>query len=161
MKEIQFDIHFPILKLLNLDNAIQQLIQASKDACKLSYAPYSNFQVGCSILLENKEIIVGANIENAAYSTCICAERNALSTALTQYPDSKIISLAISHLNQNKNVDNWVAPCGECRQMMVEVAVKQQVDFPVYLYGNDENILMIKNVRDLLPLSFLAKDLHN
>lgn len=73
----------------------KQLVADARKAVENAYAPYSNFRVACSILLDNGKTIIGNNVENASYPVGICAERAALSAVVSQYPEQKIIALAV------------------------------------------------------------------
>ncbi len=103
-----------------LSPTIQQLIKAADLASTKAYAPYSGFAVGCAVLLENEKVITGANVENAAYPAGICAERVALAHAMTNYPNIKILILAISYSSPNTKQTEPIYPCGMCRQFIFE-----------------------------------------
>jgi cytidine deaminase len=91
-----------------------RLIDSAISAQKKALCPYSNYQVGASLLADNNEIIIGFNIESKAYPTTLCAERVAIFSALTQgYRSFKAISVVTS---------DGVAPCGSCRQIIAEYA---------------------------------------
>ena len=95
MKQINLDTSFLSLEPEELKQEERLLLDRALDACDMAYAPYSGFQVGVALLLDNGEIIQGANQENAAYPMCICAEPVALSRAKVQYPEAKIIWILI------------------------------------------------------------------
>lgn len=84
---------------------------------KKSYSPYSNFRVAAIILLKNGEKYYGANIENAAYGECICAER----TALVQFKMDKIDPKEVEYIAIIGDTDKICTPCGSCRQVMAEL----------------------------------------
>lgn len=154
MKPLHLEAEYYSTSLTELTESIQSLLDAAIAACSKAYAPYSDFQVGCSILLDSGHVVIGSNVENAAYSTCICAERNALTSVATLYPQSKILSMAIAHTNKSKDMNRWISPCGECRQMMSEFVHRQGQSFDIYLYGSPEEIIWVPKVKDLLPLVF-------
>ena len=81
--------------LSELDVTDQQLISKAKEASTLSYAPYSKFHVGAALLLDNGEIVLGANQENASYSLSICAERSGLFNAAINQPGQIIKKIRI------------------------------------------------------------------
>ena len=90
----------------------QQLITAAIDVHRQAYPPYSKFLVGAALLTENGQIISGCNVENAAYGMTICAERNAVFTAVAQgHRQFQAIALATV---------GGVTPCGACRQVLAE-----------------------------------------
>ena len=130
------------------------LMKKAINAKESSYAPYSNFSVGAALLLENDEIILGSNQENAAYPSGMCAERVAIWRAGTQFPGVKIISLAISASSSTRKVDKPVGPCGACRQALLEYEVKQNQPFEIIFMGEVGKIVKIESLSALLPFSF-------
>lgn len=134
------------------------LMQAAEFARKNAYAPYSNFFVGAALLLENGTIITGNNQENAAYPSGLCAERVAFFAASAQFPDVKIKKVAIVAGRDEQN-DNAVAPCGACRQAMLEYEEKQKESIEILFSGTTGKVLKVNALTDLLPLSFSQKDL--
>jgi cytidine deaminase len=139
----------------------QELIKISRQMTTQAYAPYSGFYVGAAVLLENGEIVLGSNQENAAYPSGLCAERVAVFAASAKYPNIRIKAIAISGNSKSHNIDHPVTPCGACRQALLEYEVKQEVPFKVYLSGHSGKIYVIDKVQDLLPLSFTSKELKN
>ncbi len=137
-------------------NLVQHAIQAAKNA----YAPYSGFRVGAAVLLDNGKIITGNNQENAAYPSGLCAERVALFAANAQYPDVPVKALAVVAFNHDQMTDYAVAPCGACRQVMIETEMRFSQPIRVILVGKS-NILVFKNVKELLPFSFTSKELKS
>ncbi|PSR14810.1 MAG: cytidine deaminase [Bacteroidetes bacterium] len=130
------------------------LLAAAKTALDKAYAPYSKFQVGAALLLTNGAIVSGANFENAAYPMCLCAERMALATAVSSYPGERITHIAITVRNPAKPVNQPAAPCGACRQVMVEVEQRQGGDMEVLLQGEQGAIMVLKSAKVLLPFYF-------
>lgn len=130
----------------------KNLVDLAKEATKSSYAPYSNFNVGAAILLENGVAIKGANQENAAFAG-ICAERSAIYNAGANYPGVGIKSIAVTAFTRGAFVKEPCAPCGVCRQALIEF--EKNADFPmeVLMVGND-TIYRLNSVSDLLPLTF-------
>ncbi|MBW6480086.1 MAG: cytidine deaminase [Bacteroidales bacterium] len=139
----------------------QELIKISRQMTTRAYAPYSGFYVGAAVLLENGEIVLGSNQENAAYPSGLCAERVAVFAASAKYPDIKIKAIAISGNSKSRDIDHPVTPCGACRQVLLEYEIKQEVPVKVYLSGHSGKIYIIENVQDLLPLSFTSKELES
>jgi cytidine deaminase len=136
-----------------LDAMDRELAEAAIEATKGSYAPYSGFNVGAAVRLEDGEIIKGANQENAAYPSGICAERTALFYAGANRPDKAVTSIAIV-ASQNGNLCNSpVTPCGSCRQVMAQTQLRSGVPMSIILVGASR-IWRFKKVDDLLPLIF-------
>lgn len=138
----------------DLPDAIQELMQHAKKAIDRSYAPYSNFHVGAAILLENGKIVTGNNQENAAYPSGMCAERVAIWSASSQYPNVGIIRIALTVKSSHKQVDKPVAPCGACRQTLLEYEIKQKKPIAIYFMGEVGKVVQAHSLNDLLPFSF-------
>lgn len=130
------------------------LFENAREALKLSYSPYSNFRVGAAARLDNQEIVLGANQENASYPLCLCAERVLLATISSKYPNQKIESIAITASNEQNPVKAPVSPCGACRQVLVEKEDIQNEKFSLLLCGESGTVVKINSAKDLLPLSF-------
>jgi cytidine deaminase len=125
-----------------LDSA--KLIAAAREVRENSHAPYSKFQVGAALLGESGRVHVGANVENAAYSECQCAEASAIG-ALIAAGDRKILAAAIVGSGSTP-----CAPCGGCRQRLAEFAAPAT---PVYC-ASVEGKTVETTVGELLPLPF-------
>lgn len=138
-----------------LDSVRQKLIKKAIAAGKKAYAPYSNFRVGASVLLENDEIISGNNQENASYPVGICAERTLLSYVHANYPDLKKKILAVTVLD----TDLEASPCGLCRQTILEYETLQKRAIEILLHSRSGTILQISSGKFLLPLHFDSKSL--
>ena len=146
-----------IFQFSNLNSFHQKLVNASIEATKLSYSPYSKFKVGTAIGLNNQEIVLGANQENASYPLCLCAERVALSHAVMRYPNEEIKSIAISTSAILSEEEVPAAPCGACRQVLLEYQMRQNHVFEILLVGQDKQTWIYKNIQELLPHSFDGK----
>jgi len=129
------------------------LIERAKSASANAYAPYSHFLVGAALLLENGEIITGNNQENAAYPSGLCAERTAMFYANANYPDVAVTTLAVAAQHAGGFLKDPIAPCGSCRQVLLETEQRYGKKLRVLLYGASE-IAILETVKDLLPLSF-------
>lgn len=130
------------------------LILEARKALNKVHAPYSKFQVGAALLLANGKIISGGNFENAAYTMCLCAERTALASAASMYPDEVVKKLAVTVKNPKKPVNEPASPCGACRQVMLEVEQKQGEKMEVIMQGEDGLIYKLDSARILLPFGF-------
>ena len=129
------------------------LVEKAIEATKHSYAPYSNFNVGAALLLDNGEIITGSNQENAAYPSGLCAERTAMFYASSQYPQHAILKIAIAATQGGVLCGNPATPCGSCRQVMAQYQLRGGKPMQIILAGG-EKILKFGKVDDLLPLIF-------
>ncbi len=139
----------------------QDLVAACWEAQELSYAPYSKFSVGCSLLMSNGKIIKGANQENASYPLCLCAERVALSYAAMHYPTEKIKALAVSTSAALETDQKPAPPCGACRQVLYEYSARQKEDFQIVLVGKNNKCWVYESIHELLPHTFDAEFLKD
>ena len=119
-----------------------------------AYAPYSKFHVGAALLLDNGEIVLGNNQENAAYPSGMCAERVAIWQAGALFPGVKIKKLAISASSKITKVDKPIGPCGACRQTLSEYEINQKEPFPIIFMGEVGEIIKTPSLLSLLPFSF-------
>ena len=141
-----------------LSQADSELVTAAREASKNAWAPYSNFHVGAAVLLGNGIIITGNNQENAAYPSGLCAERVALFSANSQYPDSPVVAMAISAYNNSGWVSQPVKPCGSCRQAILETEIRFGIPVRLIMDGS-EKIVVVDGIENLLPLSFTKNSL--
>ena len=136
-----------------LDPQDRELAEAAIEATKGSYAPYSGFNVGAAVRLDTGEIVKGANQENAAYPSGLCAERTAMFYASATYPDSIIESIAVTASQNGILCGSPASPCGACRQVMAQYQTKGGRPMTIILVGG-EKIWKFDKVDDLLPLIF-------
>ncbi len=132
----------------------KELMVKAVTARKKAYAPYSKFRVGAAVALENGEVILGTNQENAVFPSGMCAERVAIYQAGSLYPDVKIVSLAVSAASDNFNVLTPTPPCGGCRQSIFEYEENQKQSIQIYFMGETGRVVMADSIKDLLPLTF-------
>lgn len=142
---------------LELPIDVQNLMVEAIAIRKKAYAPYSNFKVGAAILLDNEKIILGSNQENAAYPSGLCAERVAIFQAGSLYPDSKILTIAISAASDTSTTTEPIPPCGACRQSIAEFEIKQNTPIEIYFMGEEGLIYKSDSLKNLLPLLFDKK----
>ena len=129
------------------------LINIAREASKKAYAPYSGFNVGAALLLENSKIIEGNNQENVSYPAGLCAERVAIFYAGAKYPDVPAKTLAITAFKDQDFIDEPVTPCGSCRQTLFEHESRFNSQIRLILAGK-EKIRIVDKISDLLPLVF-------
>jgi cytidine deaminase len=137
-----------------IDSADQHLMQAAIEARHNAYAPYSNFLVGAAVLLENGEVVIGNNQENASYPAGLCAERVAVFYAGAKYPGTAIKTIAVTATSLKYQVEEPASPCGNCRQSLSEYEQKQKNPIKLLLMGETGEVLQCHSVGDLLPLAF-------
>lgn len=132
----------------------QILIDEARKICEKAYAPYSKFKVGATVLLNNGTIVKGSNQENLAYPSGLCAERVALFAAGANFPDNEIDTLCIVAKGDLLPMDKILAPCGGCRQVMVESEMRQNKNYRVILVSQNDVTIIFNAAKDLLPLTF-------
>ena len=131
----------------------RELAQAAINATKHSYAPYSKFNVGAAVMLEDGEIITGSNQENAAYPSGLCAERTAMFYASANRPDKAMTKIAVAAGQDGKLCDSPATPCGACRQVMAQYQTKGGRNMEIILVGG-KKIWKFEKVYDILPFIF-------
>ncbi|MDY3006931.1 cytidine deaminase [Anaerococcus porci] len=129
---------------------IKELIKIAIDNKKNSYSPYSKFRVSSVVLTKNGNIYKGVNIENAAYSVTLCAERSALSSAISE-GDRDIDTIVIT------GDSDLTFPCGTCRQFMSEFLD----DDSKIVIANSVDDYKVYGISDFLPYNFSKKDLED
>jgi len=149
--QTQFTLYPSIAELPTED---LHLMKAAQKAILNAYAPYSNFQVGAALLLENGMIVTGNNQENAAYPSGMCAERVAIWNASSQFPGIAIKKIAITVKSKLKQVSKPVSPCGACRQTLLEYEVNQKTPIEVFFTGEVGVVIKAHSLSDLLPFAF-------
>ena len=132
-----------------LDRDDLKLLEAAYDAASASYAPYSKFNVGAALLLDNGEVVCGCNQENSAFPSGLCAERVALFHAGAKYPKAKILAIAVTAIQALEPT----YPCGACRQVMVESEKRSKGPIKLII-GGKESVLVMKSCSDILPFAF-------
>lgn len=154
MKELELKSVIQEYQMEELSATERQLIELAIEATSRSYAPYSNFHVGAAVLLENGEMVIGCNQENAAYPSGLCAERTALFAAGAQYPDSAVEMLAIAARGTDGQLtEEPTGPCGSCRQVIIESETRGKRPIRILLYGK-KCVYVIDGIRKLMPLTF-------
>lgn len=137
----------------NLSKDDHELAIAALEATEGSYAPYSKFNVGAAVRLGSGQIIKGANQENAAFPSGLCAERTAMFYASASHPDEVMTGIAIAARQNGVLCENPATPCGACRQVMAQYQIKGGRPISVLLVGGTK-IWKFAKVDDLLPLIF-------
>lgn len=129
----------------------KKLVELAIKARENSYSPYSKFKVGAALLTKSGEVFLGANIENASYPLCMCAERNALYNAINHgFKKDDFAAIAVVG-----DTNNPITPCGACRQVMSELLDSKT---PIYM-ANLKGDVQTTNMVELLPFAFDDSDL--
>lgn len=138
----------------------QSLCKEAVKALENSHSPYSNFKVGVALKLASGKIVYGSNQENVAYPSGLCAERVALFAVGSNYPNDKIVSIAITASTQEFELIKPTTPCGACLQVMAEYEKKQSNEFEVLLYCISGPVWKVKGVSSFLPFMFFEDRLN-
>ncbi|WP_394353365.1 cytidine deaminase [Winogradskyella litoriviva] len=155
MKEVKIETTLEVYEDFNeLPKAIQSLMNSAIAARDNAYAPYSKFNVGAAILLDNNEIVIGSNQENACFPSGLCAERTAIFYAGAKYPNAKMLKMAITASSQSQVTDQPIPPCGACRQSIAEYEIKQDSAIEIYFMGVKGKVVKSESLANLLPLLF-------
>ena len=129
-----------------VNNQWSDLFQQAIEAREYSYSPYSNYKVGAALLTANGKIYKGCNIENAAYTPSVCAERTAVFKAISE-GETEFVAIAVATSNAG-------APCGVCRQVLREFAPNLTI-----IFGSIDRPYQVVTLPDLLPNSFGPENL--
>lgn len=148
-----FDIQETILKSHEVKTMKKEkLIEQALKARELSRSPYSKFAVGAALLCKDGEVFLGANIENASYSLCMCAERNAIYNAMMHGKKKEDFeSMALI-----ADTEGPCSPCGACRQVISELLPSST---PIHM-ANLKGEVKTTNPEELLPFAFDSDDLE-
>lgn len=122
----------------NLDEKTK-LIQVAIEARKKAYVPYSHYPVGAALLTKSGKIYTGANIENAAFSVTICAERTAIFKAVSE-GERDLQAIAVV-------TKNGGTPCGSCRQAMAEF----NPNMKIYIANEKGELVQETTLKEILP----------
>jgi len=144
----------------------RQLVEFARDAMAKAYAPYSKFQVGAAVRLDDGTeeglIITGNNQENAAYPLGLCAERVALLSAKSQYPDYDVTHLAIIAAPEGEESYHVIPPCGSCRQVIAETE-ERNTDYHniKFIFASTHGqVFIMDGSEKLLPFAFSSDNLE-
>lgn len=132
----------------------KELCRLAVEARGKAYAPYSGFRVGAALLAKSGKVYLGSNIENAAYTPTVCAERTAFFKAVSE-GETEFFAIAVAGGNGDK-VGGAFPPCGVCRQVMAEFC---DGDFKILTVTGDDTFEEY-TLTELLPLAFSPKNLE-
>ena len=154
MKNQQISIEFQeFASIEELNAEDRELAQAAIEGMRGSYATYSHFNVGAPVRVSNCQIVRGANQENAAFPSGLCAERTAMFAAGAKYPDKDMLSIALAGGVYGHITDEPATPCGACRQVMAQYQAKSGKPMSVIMVGG-KKVWKFEKVDDILPLIF-------
>lgn len=152
MSEVKLVISYEETIQSELDERTKELIIHAKNASQHAHAPYSSFHVGAALLLSDGEIVAGANQENAAYPSGLCAERVALFKFGFDKRDRYLVKAAIA-VPQIKGED-LIPPCGACLQVFAEYRAMQSTPIEIVLVNGSGKVLIAPDIYTFLPFAF-------
>ena len=158
MKELQLQTLVKVYSYDELEPELVRLVDLAKAKTQDAYCPYSHFHVGAAVLLADGQIVTGANQENAAYPSGLCAERTTLFAANANNPTTPVVALAVACYTNEHFTADPASPCGACRQVMLETEHRFGVPMKVLLYG-DRECYVFESAKDLLPVCFTSESL--
>lgn len=155
MEERTLAIRYHVCLFGELGTDDRELVEQARKATYTSYAPYSHFNVGAALRLSGGETVSGSNQENAAFGAGTCAERCALFHAQAAFPDETVVAIAIAARGTNgKFTETPVAPCGICRQALMEAQTRAGNNQIRVLLCGERDIIVVNSINDLLPFAF-------
>lgn len=155
MKDIHINTKLTVFDNLDeLPKDMRELMSRAVETRKKAYAPYSKFRVGAALELDNGQVVLGSNQENAAYPSGLCAERVAIFHAGAAYPEAKIVKMAISAASDVHETTAPIPPCGACRQSIAEYEFRQDHPIEIYFMGASGPVYKSDSLKNLLPVSF-------
>ena len=150
------EIHIIYQEYKSIDELNPEDRELAAEAIKAmegAYAPYSHFHVGAAVRMSNGQIVRGANQENAAFPSGLCAERTAMFAAGARYPDKDMLSIALVGGVMGRLGSQPATPCGACRQVMAQYQAKSGKPMSVIMISADK-VWKFEKVDDILPLIF-------
>ena len=154
MTERQIQISYQEYKSIDeLNPEDRELAAEAIKAMQGAYAPYSHFHVGAAVRMSNGQIVRGANQENAAFPSGLCAERTAMFAAATRYPDEDMVGIALAGGMRGHLGKEPATPCGACRQVMAQYQAKSGKPMSIIMISSDK-VWKFEKVDDILPLIF-------
>ena len=144
--EINFNYYASIEDMPTEDKA---LVEEAQQALKQAHAPYSNFHVGAAARLRSGKVLHAANFESEVYPAGLCAERSLLFYVEANYGDDPVEALAIASVPSEREC----YPCGQCRQVIVDVERRQKTPIRVIMTGAG-SATVVDSAEKLLPFTF-------
>jgi cytidine deaminase len=158
MKEVVIKTKVTSCLQQELPAELCELVEMAKKKTQDAYCPYSHYHVGAAALLADGQVVTGANQENAAYPSGLCAERTTLFAANANNPTTPVEALAVACFTDGLFTNDPASPCGACRQVMLETEHRFGKPMKVILYGEKE-CYVFDSAADLLPVCFTSENL--
>ena len=141
----------------SLTETDQSFLKQSLEATQKSYAPYSEFYVGCAVQLESGEVVLGANQENSSFPSGLCAERVALFQCAKDLSD-KVIRIAVCAKSERYEVPVPLVPCAGCLQVISDIRNRQKSPIEVWMWDLSDQVYVASDVSQFLPFHFELKE---
>lgn len=148
---ISFKVHANASALTDADN---DLVVRARELSATAYAPYSGFRVCAVARMQDDKLVMGTNQENASYPIGICAERVLLAAVSSIAPGLPIETMAITYQSDTVDTTEPIAPCGMCRQALVEFESRFNQPMRLLLTGSSGEVFEFETPADLLPMAF-------
>ena len=142
------------LSFSSLDESSKHFLNEAIEAHHQSYAPYSQFHVGCSVLHESGKLILGSNQENASFPSGLCAERVALFESSKSLLNDCVTKIAVYARSTKYEVPKMLVPCAACLQVMSDIEVRQKKSFEIWMWDGSEKVFKANGVGQFLPFHF-------
>jgi cytidine deaminase len=157
---MNIQVPIEVVERAELSASQRELLEQAIGALGHAHAPYSGFRVAAAVRLADGHIVTGTNQENASYPIGICAERVALSAVNSIAPGARVLEMAVTYRPSSGTGHAPLAPCGMCRQALVEQHVRQNATLGLVLAAESGPVWLVESASDLLPLAFTPSDLH-
>ena len=158
MERFNIKYSLSVLSWSELTEKAKKIVEEAKKASFRAYSPYSNLMVGAAAMLKDGTVVTGNNQENVALPSGLCAERTAVFSANSLYPEQPIYILAVAAQRNGEFLKDPITPCGACRQVLLESEKRFGKGIEIYLYGA-EKIYYFEGIEMLLPLGFCSDTL--
>lgn len=129
-------------------------ISKAQEAADQAYAPYSQFYVGCAVLLQDGTIVQGSNQENASFPSGLCAERVALFHCAQNLADKKVKEIAVYARSTQYQVPKLLVPCAACLQVISDIQTRQKSPIKIWMWTGEEDVYLANDVGQFLPFHF-------
>lgn len=141
-------------KTPKLSSQNRTFIKQAEVAASSAHAPYSEFFVGCSVLLEDGTVVLGSNQENASFPSGLCAERVALFECAKNLGTNKVKEIAVFAKSTKYVVPKLLVPCAACLQVISDIENRQKSPIKIWMWTGNEDVYLAENVAQFLPFHF-------
>lgn len=140
-----------------LSEDIKAFLDKAVVAHHKSYAPYSEFYVGCAVSLSSGKLVLGSNQENASFPSGLCAERVALFECAQNISQDKVSRIAVYARSTRYAVPKMLVPCAACLQVISDIQVRQQSSIEIWMWDGGDIAFKAQDIKEFLPFHFELK----